>query len=252
MKCPECGNEFEGKFCPQCGTPVDSPMQSQPVQQFQQPMQPPIQQAPIYQQPVPTPQKKKGGCLKGGLIALGIIIVIVIIVNLAGGNKGSGNANSSSAASTSKSASVSSAASKENKSEAKTFGIGQTATSNDVDMTLVSVTESKGSEYNKPADGKVFLLCEFNIDNKSSKDLAISSVMCFEAYVDSYATDQSLTGLAEKGSKQQLDGKVAAGKKMNGVIAYEVPKNWKELEISINPDVMSFFSGKTTFKATHK
>ena len=36
--------------------------------------------------------------------------------------------------------------------------------------------------------------------------------------------------LLEKGDKNQLDGTVAPGKKMNGVIGYEVPADWKELE----------------------
>lgn len=41
--------------------------------------------------------------------------------------------------------------------------------------------------------------------------------------------------------KNQLDGTVAAGKKMNGVIGYEAPADWKEIEIRFTPD---FWSGK--------
>ena len=47
--------------------------------------------------------------------------------------------------------------------------------------------------------------------------------------------------LIEKGNKNQLDGAVAAGKKFNGVIGYEVPTDWKELEVRFTPD---FWSGK--------
>ena len=48
--------------------------------------------------------------------------------------------------------------------------------------------------------------------------------------------------------KNQLDGSVAAGKKMNGVIAYQVPEDWKTLEIKFSP---SFWSNKSaTFVAT--
>lgn len=82
MKCSKCGAEFEGKFCPECGTPVDG--QPSVPQQVQQ--QPPIQQQPVYQSPA-VAQKKKGGCLKVGLIILGVIIVIAVIANLAGGGK---------------------------------------------------------------------------------------------------------------------------------------------------------------------
>ena len=62
MKCSKCGAEFEGKFCPECGAPVEQ---------------------------IPDPKKKKkGGCLKFGLIAVGAIVVIGVIANLAGGNGG--------------------------------------------------------------------------------------------------------------------------------------------------------------------
>ena len=53
----------------------------------------------------------------------------------------------------------------------------------------------------------------------------------------------------EKGSKNQLDGTVAAGKKFSGVVGYEVPTDWQELEINFTPDV---WSGKDiTFIATN-
>lgn len=43
--------------------------------------------------------------------------------------------------------------------------------------------------------------------------------------------------------KQQLDGRIAFGKKVAGAITYEVPAHWEELEISFTPD---FWAGKDT------
>ena len=103
-----------------------------------------------------------------------------------------------------------------------------------------NVTESNGSQFNKPTDGNTFILCEFTIENNSEKDLAVSSLMCFEAYVDDYSTSMSLSALLES-DKSQLDGTVAAGKKMNGIIGYEAPTDWKEIEVSFTPD---FWRGK--------
>ena len=117
------------------------------------------------------------------------------------------------------------------------YAVGETAEQNNVSVTLVSATESNGKQFLEPEDGNVFIICEFEIVNDSNKDITISSIMCFEAYCDDYSINQSLTGLQtdEASGKNQLDGNVAAGKKMNGVIAYEVPADYTNLEITVSP-----------------
>lgn len=138
---------------------------------------------------------------------------------------------------------------KQTQEEQKTeFCVGDVVSLNDIEVTFVSCTESNGKQYLEPEAGNVFLICEFSIDNKSEKDIAVSSLVSFEAYVDDYSTTLSLTGTVST-DKQQLDGSIAAGKKMNGVVGYEVPKDWKELEIRFTPD---FWTGKdVTFIATN-
>lgn len=128
------------------------------------------------------------------------------------------------------------------------FEAGDVVSLKDIEVTFVSCTESSGEGYYTPDSGNVFLFCEFAIENKSSKDISVSSIMSFEAYVDDYSTNMSMTGTlaADKG---QMDGTVAAGKKMSGVIGYEVPADWKTLEIRFTPD---FWSGNDiTFIANH-
>lgn len=55
MKCNQCGTEFEGKFCPECGAKIEAetPVTPPPIQQQQQ----------VYQQTAPAaatkPKKKK-------------------------------------------------------------------------------------------------------------------------------------------------------------------------------------------------
>lgn len=128
------------------------------------------------------------------------------------------------------------------------FAVGDVVSLKDIEVTFVSCTESSGKGYYTPDSGNVFLFCEFAIENKSSKDISVSSIMSFEAYVDDYSTNMSITGTlaADKG---QMDGTVAAGKKMSGVMGYEVPADWKTLEIRFTPD---FWSGNDiTFIANH-
>lgn len=130
-----------------------------------------------------------------------------------------------------------------------TFAVGEIAEMKNVRAALVSVEESTGSTYNKPADGKVFLICEFEIENLSKEEMNVSSILCFEAYCDDYSCSTSFGGLLEKEDKEQLDGTVAPGKKMNGVIAYEVPEDWQKLEIHFTPD--AFTNDAFVFVATN-
>lgn len=127
---------------------------------------------------------------------------------------------------------------KETEAEKETvFKKGDVVELKNIKATLVDVKESKGTEFNKPTDGNIFVLAEFLIENESDKELAISSMVSFEAYVDGYSTNLDLGALIEKDNGNQLDGKIAPGKKMKGFIGYQVPKEWKELEIKFSPSV---------------
>ena len=131
----------------------------------------------------------------------------------------------------------------------QTFKLGDSVELGDIVVTFVGISKSTGSTYNKPEDGKVFLLCEFEIVNNSNSEITVSSMLSFEAYCDDYSCEYSLGALLEKGSKDQLDGSVAAGKKIKGVIGYEVPTNWQKLEIQYAPDLLS--NDKIIFIATN-
>lgn len=166
---------------------------------------------------------------KKTLIILGII-VFIIVVGASGGDsdkpKKVGEISSSNSAST------------ETKNTKSEFSVGETAELKGVSATLVSVTESSGSMFYKPASGNVFALCEFVIENNSSEEITVSSMLSFEAYCDDYVCNYSLGSITED-DVNQLDGTIAVGKKMNGVICYEVPSDWEELEIHFNPNVWS-------------
>ena len=53
MKCKKCGQEFTGKFCPNCGTPANNDD--------------------------PPKTQKKGGCLKVALIVVAVLVILMII-----------------------------------------------------------------------------------------------------------------------------------------------------------------------------
>lgn len=120
------------------------------------------------------------------------------------------------------------------------FGVGDTVSLNDINVTLVNVSENTGGNYMTPSNGKVFVVCEFEIENNSEQDIGVSSIMSFEAYIDDYSTAMNLSAMLST-DNTQLDGTVAPGKKMNGVIGYEAPNDWSSIEISFTPN---FWSGK--------
>lgn len=70
MKCSKCGNEYEGNFCPECGTPAAQTL--------------PVQNTPL---PPAQPPKKKSGCLKIVLIVLGIFVALGVIGSIFGSDE---------------------------------------------------------------------------------------------------------------------------------------------------------------------
>ena len=124
--------------------------------------------------------------------------------------------------------------------EQTVFTVGDTVELNGVKTTLLSAEEYPGKQYMMPTDGNVFLVCQFEIANDSSAEINVSSMVSFNAYCDDYSVSLSITGEMLEDSWKSLDGTVAPGKKINGVIAYEIPQDWQKMEISYTP---SFWSG---------
>lgn len=126
----------------------------------------------------------------------------------------------------------------ETEEEQVTFGIGETAELNDVQVTMLDYYETSGSDYNKPSDGNTFVLIEFEVANNSDEEIIVSSMMSFEAYADDYSLNYSIAAILES-DENQLDGTIAPGKKMKGEIGYEVPADWSDIEIHFTESVWS-------------
>jgi len=119
------------------------------------------------------------------------------------------------------------------------FKIGETAVTKKVKATITEMEKPKGDEFNKPAEGNEFVLLHMTIENVSDSEITISSIMSFNAYVDDSSINESLTAHATKDNIKTLDGTIAPGKKLTGVLGYEVPKGWQKLEIHFKPDQFS-------------
>lgn len=214
IRCLNCGAELtpEVKFCPGCGRPT-SPQPQAPAYQ-------PAYHNSAYTEPVK--KKKKHPLLAAILLIFGIVMILGAFA---------GDPEPKKVGESGSPAVVQPLSNK--------FSVGDKVELGGVVVTLENVSESNGGNYMTPEAGKVFIICEFTIENNSTSDIAVSSIMCFEAYVDDYSTMMDL-GAIVSSNKTQLDGTVAAGKKMNGIIGYSADKGWQELEIRFTPD---FWSG---------
>lgn len=193
----------------------------------------------------PQCRKKQGA--SGCLIFVIVIIAIALIGSCVGGSKNDDvkPVSSTNAAKGEASPKKETASETTTAEEKTTFGVGESAEQKNIIVTLNAVTESSGNDFIKPADGNIFALAEFTIENNSDKEINISSLLSFEAYQDGYSTSTSFSALTAKDGAEQLDGTIAAGKKMKGVIGYEIPSTYSELEINVQLDVWS--NKKITF-----
>lgn len=180
-------------------------------------------------------EKKKGGKAKWVIL---VIVVIVIIAAVAGGGDESPEAKT--AQDTQQQGQQQDQQQEQKPEEKDSYGVGETATINDVSVTLVDVSENTGSDFFTPDQGNVFVVCEFEIANNSGKDVNVSSMLSFEAYIDDYTASLDLSALSSS-NKTQLDGTIASGKKMNGIVGYQAKAGWSTVEVKFTPD---FWSGK--------
>lgn len=184
----------------------------------------------------PVCRKKQGA--PGCLIVVLVVVVLVVIAAFAGSGESSTPQKVESTSGTSQSASQAGEA--QSQPEQTVFTVGDAVELNGVKTTLLSAEEYPGKQYMMPTDGNVFLVCQFEIENDSSAEITVSSMVSFNAYCDDYSVNLSVTGEMLEDSWKTLDGTVAPGKKINGVIAYEIPQDWQKMEISYTP---SYWSG---------
>ena len=124
--------------------------------------------------------------------------------------------------------------------DALQFEVGEIAEYKDVQISILNYEESTGNDWGEPADGKVFIFPEIEIVNNSDEEISISSMLSFECYCDDYKMDFSssaLMAISADDNMQQLDGTIAPGKKLKGVLGIEVPSDWSTIEIYYKDNV---------------
>lgn len=176
----------------------------------------------------PNCKKKQGGIGKWIIIA----IVIIIIIAIAGGGKS--DKDKVADVTTTENVNNTREDSKKQSTEKTEFSIGEVAEYKDVQVSVLNYEESTGNDWGTPEDGKVFVFANVEITNNSDEEISVSSMLSFDAYCDDYKLDFSSDALmaASTDNRQQMDGSIAPGKKLNGYLGFEVPADWSTIEIN--------------------
>ncbi len=132
--------------------------------------------------------------------------------------------------------------------EQKIYCVGEPAEVEDLTLELINVMQSSGNSYYKPENGNEYLIFEFKIKNNGREEAVISTILCFNAWVDDRSVELSLNALAlaTLSGKIQLDTVIEPGKEVTGVVAYEVSKNWKNVKVEFAEE---FFGSRVAFGA---
>lgn len=158
-----------------------------------------------YGQPPKKPSTFKK-VIKWILIGIGVLAVILVVAALFAPSEES-----------------------ESTPESNEYTVGQTFQKDGIGVTLNSATRSEGTEYTKPAEGKVFLLLDWTISNDTDEEFNTFDIS-FNTYVDGALTDTTYAG--EENSLSAADILVP-GSRVTGVEGYEVPADFKNVEIRV-------------------
>ena len=232
MFCTKCGKEYEGSTCPNCGSEQAT-------------------EVTLQEQQAPMPQQQKPKKKKSTIIAI-VIVVIVVLAIIAGATGGSDSKETNTESSTVSSSGNNDTTKKKEtttKKKDETLTVGDSVNDHDVKITFVSIEETMGNnEFMKPDAGKVFLIATFEYENNSKSEITVSSMLHFNAYVDTYSIDEDVSAMSV--TDEHLDGTIAPGKKLRGSLCYQVDQDWKKYEVDV--DSQGLFSSDIKFSATKK
>ncbi|MCL2605561.1 MAG: DUF4352 domain-containing protein [Defluviitaleaceae bacterium] len=128
------------------------------------------------------------------------------------------------------------------------FVLNETASFRNISVTAEEIIVNDGWKtetfaFFTPSEGNKFVAVRFNIENTSSEEQIISTLLLFEAYADGIKLEFSFG--AALGLPGTLDGTLSPGRRMVGYYGVEVSENARELELEVRSSWLG--SGKAVF-----
>ncbi|MBY0755499.1 DUF4352 domain-containing protein [Clostridium sardiniense] len=125
---------------------------------------------------------------------------------------------------------------KEEANKTETFKIGDTIEVKDFKIKVNKISVDNGGKIIKPEDGNEFVKVDVTVENISSEEKTVSSILMFKVVdKDGRECKQAIT----ENQNGQLDGKVAPGRKITGEYAVQAPKGEKGLELQFDSSLLS-------------
>jgi hypothetical protein len=162
-------------------------------------------------------------------------LIIVIVLIGAGGAAGNKNNTATNSGSTNNSSDT-------KKAEEKTeFKVGETASFDNKTITVTDVQRNydTGNQFAQPESGKEFVIVTVKITNDSDKTLDYNTFEFKMQDSNGVQQNEAITALSEG---KLNSGSLAAGGKVTGKLAYEVPKGDTGLKLLYQN--FSFFDNK--------
>lgn len=166
------------------------------------------------------------------LSIIGVVLAFIIIASVAGGGSKTPTDSTSSTNSTNSS----------NTEEKTDFKIAETANIDDRKLTVNSIERnySTGNEYLKPEAGKEFVVVTITIENNGKDSINFNT---FDFKMQDSNGVQLTEDFSAVSDGKLNSGSLAAGGKVTGKIAYQVPQDDKGLKLLFtNPNL---FNNKT-------
>ena len=132
----------------------------------------------------------------------------------------------------------------EGETEQTAFKVGDTVKIETLFITVNDVKPVKGNEYFKPDKGNQFLMVDITLENKGTTSESISTLM--QMWLKDPTGQRykvSITAMSVSGGTSP-DGELAAGEKLKGQVAFEVPSNATGLLFVFDDDI--FNTGKVS------
>ncbi|OJH20282.1 hypothetical protein BLX88_04085 [Bacillus obstructivus] len=165
-----------------------------------------------------------------------VVIVIIAFANIGGGDDSPKTVDKSTSTKSIKTAKKDS---KKEETSKEVFNVGEAVKMGDNVLTVTKVEKSNGNEFDKPQQGKEFVIVTVQIENDGKDNISYNPFDFKMANSQGQITDQTFTTINNDTALQS--GELAPKGKVSGTIAFEMPTGDTALQLQYTA---SFWSDK--------